>query len=51
MNDAIKKLWCSAIEKELSNQLRESICIAKIWQPKIYVINDEMAKELEIIVS
>lgn len=35
--------WCIPIEKALTNQLRKSECIAKIWKPTVFVINREMA--------
>ncbi|MDR2466667.1 MAG: hypothetical protein LBD35_04665 [Prevotellaceae bacterium] len=35
--------WCVPIEKALINQLSKSKCIAKIWKPNIFVLNNEMA--------
>ena len=43
--------WCVDIEKALTNRIRESICMSKIWKPKIIVINNEIAAEHEITAS
>jgi hypothetical protein len=37
------KSWCDEIEKALTNRIRESVCMSKIWQPEIFVINDKTA--------
>jgi hypothetical protein len=41
--------WCNEIERALTNRLRESICMAKIWKPKVLVLNQEIAKRHELI--
>lgn len=41
--------WCIPIAKALTNQLRTSICIAKIWKPAVFVINHEMATKQKFI--
>ena len=38
-----EKNWCDEVSKALTNKLCESICISKIWKPKVYVLNHEMA--------
>lgn len=43
--------WCDEIEKTLKEKMRKSLCIAKIWKPKFYVINDKIAAKRNLIVS
>lgn len=46
-----EKRWCSPIQKAVLNKLSESICIAKVWKPEVFVINDEIAKQRNLISS
>ena len=41
--NGFKKSWCYGVERALLNKIRESICMARIWKPKVYVINHEAA--------
>lgn len=41
--------WCIPIKKALTNQLRNSECIAKIWKPTVFVMNYEMASKRNFI--
>jgi len=41
--NGFEQKWCIPVEKALTNQLRKSKCIAKIWKPTIFVINHETA--------
>lgn len=43
--------WCDEIEKALTNRMRDSICISKIWKPEVFVINDEAAASRKITVD
>jgi len=43
--------WCIPIEKALTNQLRKSECIAKIWKPTVFVINYKTAAEQNLIIE
>jgi hypothetical protein len=43
--------WCDEIERALTNRLRESISMAKIWRPEISVINDKTAVARGLIAS
>jgi hypothetical protein len=43
--------WCIPVEKALTNQLRKSECIAKIWKPTVLVINHETATKQNLIVA
>lgn len=45
------KTWCYNIKKAIANRLRESVCMAKIWKPEIYVINDQAAAHFNLTVS
>jgi len=46
-----EKSWCGEIERALTNKIRESICMSKIWKPEVIVINNEIAAERKITVS
>ena len=41
--------WCVPIKKALTNQLRKSECIAKIWKPTVFVMNRETATKQNLI--
>ena len=43
--------WCAQVEKALTNQLRKSECIAKVWKPIVLVINHETATKQNLIVE
>ncbi len=43
--------WCIPIKKALTNQLLKSKCIAKIWQPAVFVVNHETATKQNLIVK
>jgi hypothetical protein len=43
--------WCAPVEKALTNQLRKSECIAKIWKPTVFVINHETATKQNLIIE
>jgi hypothetical protein len=45
------KSWCDEIEMALTNQMRESICMSKIWKPEVFVINDKTAAERKLITN
>ena len=49
--NGFEKTWCSSVEVALENKLRKSICIKKIWKPKVHVINHETAFTRNLIVS
>lgn len=38
--------WCIPVEKALTNKLRQSRCIANIWKPEVFVMNEESAEGL-----
>lgn len=46
-----KEDWCDNIEKALTNRIRKSICMSKIWKPDVIVISDKAAMERKIIVN
>jgi hypothetical protein len=41
--------WCSPIKKALTDQLKKSDCIAKIWKPDVLAINRENAAARNLI--
>lgn len=43
--------WCNPITQALENNLRKSRCIAHIWKPEIFVINDKTAVKRKLIVK
>ena len=43
--------WCVPVNKALTNQLRKSECIAKIWKPAVLVLNHETATKRKLIVE
>jgi hypothetical protein len=43
--------WCIPIKNALTNQLRKSECIAKIWKPTVFVINQETAIKQNLIIE
>ena len=43
--------WCVPIQKALTNQLRKSECIAKIWKPTVFVMNHETAAKQNFIIE
>ena len=45
-----EKSWCVRIKDAITNQLRKSKCMAKIWKPEVSVINCEMAQRLNLII-
>jgi hypothetical protein len=49
--NGFEESWCDEIERALINKLRESICMAKIWQPDVSVINNTTAVTLGLIAN
>jgi hypothetical protein len=43
--------WCDEIESALKQRIRASTSIAKIWRPKVLVMNDEVAAIQNVTVS
>jgi hypothetical protein len=41
--NGFENIWCNPINKALRNQVRQSPCVANIWKPEIFVINDKTA--------
>jgi hypothetical protein len=41
--------WCKPIQDALNKQLMQTVVIARIWVPQVFVINDETAKKLELV--
>ena len=41
--NGFEKSWCRRIRAALTNKLRESVCISRIWKPEVYVINHDEA--------
>ena len=42
--------WCAPVKKALTNQICQSECMAKIWKPEVFVMNNETAKGENLIV-
>ncbi len=42
--------WCRQIANALTNQLRKSDCIAKIWKPEVLAINSKTAAKYNLII-
>ena len=49
--NGFKKSWCDEVERALTNKLRESICISRIWKPKVHVINQDIAEKRGLILG
>jgi hypothetical protein len=49
--NGFKTAWCDPIKKALRNQVRQSRCIANIWKPEIFVINDKTAAARKLITN
>ena len=49
--NSFEKAWCNSVEIELVNKLRKSICIFKIWKPKVHVINHKTAFQRNLIIA
>ena len=43
--------WCVKIQKALTNQLRKSESITKIWKPYVFAMNQEMATKQNLIIE
>jgi hypothetical protein len=43
--------WCDPIKKALRNKIRQSQCMANIWKPEIFVINDKTAAQRKLTTS
>jgi hypothetical protein len=46
-----EKSWCAGVERALTNQMRNSVWMSKIWRPNIVVINEKVAVERGLIAS
>lgn len=49
--NGFEQRWCAPIGKALTNKLRESVCIAKIWKPEVFAINRETAAKRNLIIQ
>jgi hypothetical protein len=47
--NGFKQSWCDKIEKALTNQIRKSILMSKIWKPTIVVVNNITAAKHGLI--
>jgi hypothetical protein len=46
-----EKTWCDEIQKALTIQVRDSVCMSKIWKPEIAVMNDKTAAARKLITN
>jgi hypothetical protein len=46
-----EKTWCDEFPKALTIQIRNTVCMSKIWKPEIVVMNDETAIKHKILVG
>jgi hypothetical protein len=47
----LEKTWCDEIQKALTLQIRDAVCMSKIWRPEIAVMNDVTAIKRGILVG
>jgi hypothetical protein len=46
-----KESWCDAVERALMNKICESVCILRIWKPRVSVLTHEMAIKWKIALA
>jgi hypothetical protein len=49
--NGFKTAWCDPIKKALRNRVRQSRCMANIWKPEIFVINEKTAAARKLITN
>lgn len=51
IGNSFEQKWCTPIKNALTNQLRNSNCIAKIWKPEVFALSSEMAVGQNLIIE